>query len=273
MQRLLAFIENNFHLIIFLLLQAVCAVLLFRLNPYQRAFFSNSTNYITSSVNSTSSNVKNYFGLNQKNQDLQALFADSLSPLTDRYQLHFLGDSMEFRDSTSQLYHLIPAQVIYSSVNKADNLIVINKGSADGIAKGDGLISANGVAGVVIAVNDQFSTAMSMLNTNFKLVPKINGLEFFTEMVWDNQNPYTLKINRINKLEKVEVGDIVTSGNSSLIFPPDIPIGTVQKLESVEGSQYFNTRITTATNFRDLHYVFVVKNRYRNQIEEVLQDD
>ncbi|MFY0642853.1 MAG: rod shape-determining protein MreC [Bacteroidia bacterium] len=274
MQRLLAFIENNLHFILFLVLQVFSLTLVFKLNPYQRAYFSNSASGITSYVNNVSEEVRNFINLREGNRQLQHVYTDSVSKIKDIYQLHLLTDTFKVKDSSfNLLYEVVAAEVVFNSVHKAENVIVINKGRADGIEKGAGLISSEGIAGVVIAVGEHFSTAMSVLNTNFHIVPQINGQEFFTELIWNNQNPYTLKINKINRLENVNVGDMVTTGKSSLIFPAGIPIGKVTKLNEVEGSQYFDTEIETASNFRNLHYVFVVNNSKRAEIEEVMQDE
>lgn len=274
MQRLLAFIENNLHLILFLVLQVVCGVLLFRLNPYQQAFISNSSSAVTASVNGFSSNVQNYFNLGYSNVRLQQMYSDSFALRSRDYQLLLQNDTIKIQDSLNKpLYSAVPAQVVYNSVHRSNNTIVINKGSAHGVVKGSGVISAEGVVGVVTAVGANFSTVMSLLHTDFRIVPQINDQEFFTEIIWDNASPYTLSINKINKLEEIEVGDLVTTGRSSLIFPPNIPIGKISKLKTKEGSQYFDTEMTTTVNFRKLHYVFVVNNLYVDEISELMENE
>jgi rod shape-determining protein MreC len=126
---------------------------------------------------------------------------------------------------------------------------------------------------VIIAVGPEFSTAMSVLNTNFRLVPRINGQDYFTDLVWDNSSPYFMKINKINKLEKLKQGDLVTTGSSSLIFPPGIPVGYIESAELIPGSQYLDTEPKTATDFRNLNYVFVIYNSRQDEIEAVLNNE
>lgn len=274
MQRLLAFIENNLHLILFLVLQALCGLMLFKLNPYQQAFISNSSAAVTANVNDLSSSVRSYFNLGYSNKHLQEIFSDSFSYRSPNFRMIVQNDTVVIHDSLHKpLFGVVPAQVVYNSVNRTNNTLVINKGAEQGITKGAGVISAEGVVGVVTAVGPNFSSVMSLLHTDFRIVPQINGQEFFTDIIWDNSAPYTLKINKINKLEKIEIGDIVTTGKSSLIFPSGIPIGKISKLDPIQGSQYFETEMTTATNFRRLHYVFVVKNLYTEEIEALLNNE
>jgi rod shape-determining protein MreC len=274
MQRLLAFIEHNLHYILFVVLQAFCVFLLLKLSPYQRAYISNSAAIVTANANSFSSEVKTYFSLGKQNLMLQHAMIDSAFLVNPFLNLQHLGDTFEVRDSNqTPLYEMMSAQVVFNTVHKANNVFVINKGSNDGIKKGSGVLSSSGVAGVIIAVGPEFSTAMSVLNTNFRLVPRINGQDYFTDLVWDNSSPYFMKINKINKLEKLKQGDLVTTGSSSLIFPPGIPVGYIESAELIPGSQYLDTELKTATDFRNLNYVFVIYNSRQDEIEAVLNNE
>ena len=272
MQRLLAFLEHNLYLILFVLLQTVCAFLIFNLNPYQQAAFTHSATAITASLNQTSSNITDYIGLKDQNKLLQNQVAEIFLSSPNSV-LTYLNDTIEIRDSSRRsLYSMVPAQVLYNTVHKANNVFIINKGTKHGIHKNMGVVSSTGIAGIVLKSSEEYSTVMSMLNTNMKVIPTINGSEFFTELVWDNENPYSLKIKGINSLEEIKVGDPVTTGKSSLLFPKGIPIGKISKLETKPNSQYFNTEIITATNFRELEYVFIIINHKANELQELIQD-
>ncbi|MBR9861146.1 rod shape-determining protein MreC [bacterium] len=247
--------------------------MIFKLNPYQKAYFTNSSAAVTANINNFSTSVSNYFGLREQNIMLQESIIDSSIYHNPYLSLHYFSDTLEVKDTNAKpLFSMVPAQVVFNSVHKADNVFVINKGSNDGIKKGAGVISSKGVAGIITSVGPNFSTAMSVLHTEFNLIPQINGQEFFTDIIWDNENPHTLTINKINKLEPIDTGDLVSTGMSSLIFPAGIPLGYIEKLIPVKGSQYLDTKITTATNFRKLNYVFVVQNNYIQEIEDQLDE-
>ena len=272
MQRLLAFLEHNLYLILFVLLQIVCLFLVFKLNPYQQAAFTHGATSVTAHVNQTSTNITNYIGLKDQNELLQNQVAEIFLSSPNSV-LTYLNDTIVVRDSFKRsLYSMVPAQVLFNTVHKANNVFIINKGKKHGIQKNMGVVSSQGIAGIVLKSSDEYSTVMSMLNTNMKVIPTINGREFFTELVWDNENPYSLKIKGINSLEEIKVGDPVATGKSSLLFPKGIPIGTISKLETKTNSQYFNTEMVTATNFRELEYVYVVINHKANELAELIQD-
>ncbi|MDB9881568.1 rod shape-determining protein MreC [Bacteroidia bacterium] len=272
MHRLLAFIEQNLYFILFAVLQVVCSFLLFGLNPYQQASFTHSAAVVTANSNKLSSDVTGYLDLKNQNIILQNQVANQFQN-SSLGTIMYLHDTLKVKDSSRQhLYDLVPAQVVYNSVYKAENVFVINKGTIDGIKKNMGVVSSEGLAGIVLKSNAKYSTVMSLLNTNMKVIPNINGMEYFTELVWDNSSPQTMKIKGINKLEKIEVGDMVQTGQSSLLFPRGIPIGTITKLEQKENSQYFDTELVTTTNFRNLTYVYVVINRDAHLIAPLIEE-
>ncbi len=270
MQRLLAFIENNLHLILFVVLQIVCGFLVFSLNAFQQAAFTHSANTVTASVNKTVTNITDYLDLRQQNKELQYQLATQFNQSSSG-SLFYLKDTFTIKDSIRRpLFSMVPAQVIYNTVNRADNVFIINKGSLDGIKKNMGVISSQGLAGIVLKTSSKYSTVMSLLNTNMKIIPSINGKEYFTELIWDNESPYFMKLQGVNKLEKIIEGDLITTGHSSLLFPKGVPIGTVSKLSSKPNSQYFQTRIKTATDFRSLEYVYVIVNQQKEALEAML---
>lgn len=135
MQRLIAFIEHNIHIMLFVLLQAMCAVLLFSLNPYQQASFTHSAAFITDKSNELSSTVTDYFNLQQQNNLLQAQVSTQFKN-DARSSLFFMNDTITLRDtSRHKLFDVVPAEVVYNTIYKASNIFIINKGIKNGIQK------------------------------------------------------------------------------------------------------------------------------------------
>lgn len=273
MQRLFAFIEHNIHIILFTLLQVICGFLLFSLNPYQQASFSHSAALLSDGTNAFSANVTGYFDLQNQNQLLQEQVASQFKN-DSKSTLQCLGDTLTIRDTARKpLFDVIPAEVIFNTVYKANNTFIINKGTEQGVTKNMGVISSQGVAGIVLQSNSNYSSVMSLLNTNMSVIPTINDMERYSSIIWDNTSPDVMKIKGINKLEEIKIGDKVYTGKSSLLFPSGILIGEVSRLETTPTSQYFKTEIKTATNFRNLDYVYVIHNRDLEEIMELLPTD
>ena len=273
MQRLIAFIEHNFYIILFVILQTICGFLIFSLNPYQQATFSKASLGVTSSINKLSSDVYSYWDLKSQNIWLQNQISQQFKESFPQ-SLNYLNDTFLINDtSMHHIFDAIPAHVVFNTAHKSNNVFIINKGLNHGVRKNMGVISSQGIAGIVLSSNQKFSAVMSLLNTNMKVTPHINGQEYFTEMIWDNTKLNRLTINGINKLEQINIDDEVSTGNSSLLFPKGIPIGHISKINIMPKSQYFEIELKTATNFRNLEYVFVIINKEYSDLNDLISND
>ena len=125
MQRLLAFIEHNVHIILFVVLQVVCGFLMFYLNPYQQATFTHSAATVTASANQLTANVTGYLDLKDQNIKLQDQVADQFRNSPEAV-FHFLEDTLTIKDSNRvALFDIVPVQVVYNTANKGENVFVI----------------------------------------------------------------------------------------------------------------------------------------------------
>lgn len=161
-------------------------------------------------------------------------------------------------------YHYIPARVINNSIaDDRMNYITLNRGSKDGIEPNMAVVIANGIVGRVVKVSNNYATVLSVLSEgrayNAKLMDGTTGSIF-----WDNRSANSVSMTKIPKIADVQLGDSVfTTGYS--IFPENVLIGTVAKIETDKKSNARTLRILLSTNFRNLQYVYVVRN---NKVEE-----
>ncbi|MEN8732480.1 MAG: hypothetical protein ABF321_07905, partial [Bacteroidia bacterium] len=108
MQRLLAFIEHNIHIMLFVILQVVCGFLIFRLNPYQKATLTNSVASVTASSSQLAANVSGYIGLKEENLALQNKIAEQFRNESVS-SLYYLADTFTVRDTSRQpLFDIVP---------------------------------------------------------------------------------------------------------------------------------------------------------------------
>ena len=70
MQALLAFFTRYFHWVVFLVLEAVSGVMLFRYNSYQGSVWLSSANAVAGKVYDWSSSVSHFFTLTRINEEL-----------------------------------------------------------------------------------------------------------------------------------------------------------------------------------------------------------
>ena len=146
MHNLLEFLQKYNHWFVFVILEVVSMVLLFQYNSYQGSAWFSTANAVTGKIYEWDANVETFFSLTKVNQELtqrNAYLEQQVQQLSDSLYGVTKDSAIYHRDQFALLqnYRLIPAKVVANSLDKPDNLITIDKGSADGIHKDMGVIS------------------------------------------------------------------------------------------------------------------------------------
>jgi len=269
MRSLFRFLIRNYFVMMFLALEAISFSLMVSLNNYQRVAFVNSSNDLVGTLYERFSHLDDYFSLSRTNARLAAENASL------RKQLEFRIRNQEKypvnRPDTvdAPAYYFASAKVISNSVNKQFNYITLNKGSRQGIKPDMGIISADGVVGVITNVSPNYSTGLSILNKRLSIPAKINKNNYFGALVWDGEHSNTADLKEIPFHIIVNVGDTVVTSGFSSIFPEGIMIGTIKNFDVETGTNFYNIKVDLSTNFRTLKYVEVVKNTKQDELKKL----
>ena len=159
---------------------------------------------------------------------------------------------------TLKSYTYIAAEIIHASVNKSNNKFIINKGSKNGIEKDMGVISSNGVFGIVSEVLPQYSELIPIIHTDFKPSVRIKKNNYLSYISWDGSNSNSLNLNEIPLNIALTIGDtIVSAGLKNTAFPQGIIVGTVSKIRKDKGI-YQSITIKPSTNFKSVQYLYLL---------------
>jgi rod shape-determining protein MreC len=132
-----------------------------------------------------------------------------------------------------------------------------------------GVIGPNGVVGIVWNVSENFSSIQSILHEDTKITSSIEGTPYFGPLIWDGDDPNIVTLTDIpNQLNLKKNARVVTSG-LGVIFPPGILIGNVLKSGVKGGGSFLDISVKLATNFYALQYVYVVKNNFQKEQENL----
>ena len=162
MYNLQRFILKHHFVILFILLEVISILLLARSQNFHRSSLVNTSNAMVGKIYEWSSEIGNYFRLNSANKQL----AEENAML--RQQLSVVYDTTSCIFDTNEgdtLYKYIPAQVVNNSTNQANNYIIINKGTLDGIQREMSVMSTDGIVGVVTDVSRHYASVMSLLHS------------------------------------------------------------------------------------------------------------
>ncbi|MCX6185701.1 MAG: rod shape-determining protein MreC [Bacteroidetes bacterium] len=272
MRNIIFFLYKYYTFLLFLGLELLSFIIIYRYNNYQKASFLNYTGSVSSGFYNAISSTSSYFSLKNVNDSLQAENARLRSQLLNAfYQNSFTATKIN--DTTyKQQYEYISASVVNNSVTKRNNYITLDKGSDHGIEKGMGVICSNGIVGTVQFVSSQYCVVLSFLNSQSNLSVKVKKNNAFGSLIWEGDDPGEARLKDINKHVKVAVNDDIITSNYSTIYPEGIPVGSISSHYLDGGENFHSIHVKLNTDFGAIKCVYVIRNLFKNQqqlIEEI----
>jgi len=147
--------QRRKYCFLFVLLEFICLLLLFRFNNYQSGIGFTSANNFVGAVYNVSAEISSFFNLDIINKQLvlrnieleaeNSMLREklkSVSPDSIVDELHFTLNH--------QGYGTIPARVVNNTINMQDNYITLDKGTCDGIYPEMGVANGNGINSICV---------------------------------------------------------------------------------------------------------------------------
>ncbi len=264
MRNLFLFLIRFNHIFVFLILETVSIVFVIRNHSYHRTGFLNSSGVITGSIYNMYFKMGEFLNLGTVNERLMEENAAlrSRTGLADNPIPEFCIDSQ------SQ-YQFIPVKVINFTTSRSSNYITVNKGSAAGIKEDMGLITGNGIVGIINQVSENFATAMSVLHKDSRVSVKVARFNYPGTLQWNGGDPLEGEISGIPQHLPIANGDTIITSGFSAIFPENIPVGIITGVAPEKGSSFYNVRIRFSADLNKLQFAYVVHNIYQDEQHEL----
>ena len=217
---------------------------------------------VSGGISQSINDLKSYLSLKETNQKLlleNNLLKQELIYLEKSgYSFKGVGIDPKIKD-----YYVQPAEVIKNSFSNARNILIISKGSSDGIKKDMSVISSEGIVGIVKQTSENFSSVISMLYQDLKINAKLNNSGAFGSLSWEGLNPEQMTLSDVSVINKIALGDTIVTGGMSAYFPKGIPIGTILEFDKPNLGGYYTIKVKLLNNLTDLEYVYIIDNKKR----------
>ena len=266
MRNLLNFFLKYNYWFLFILLEVISFVLLFRFNNYQGSAFFTSSNQVAGMAYEAANNVTGYFHLKSINDDLVQKNVE-LELQMERLRsalMELTSDSTGLERMKSDAlkgYDIYRANVINNSLTHVDNYITLDKGENDGIRSEMGVINGSGVVGIVYHTSANYSVVIPILNSKSSISCKIKRSDYFGFLKWDGGSSEYATVKDMPRHSLFSLGDtIVTSGHSA-VFPGGIPIGTVEDMSDSHDGLSYLLKVKLFTDFGRLNDVRVIAQK------------
>lgn len=269
MRNLFRFIQRYHFFFLFLLLEVVALFFTLRNQHFHQAYLFHSSNTLAGQIYQTYDDLSSYLHLREVNEQL---LKENMQLMQQQRENFLITDQQVFehRDSVYQRrYTYLNARVINNSVSRRNNYMTLNKGRQHGIEPDMGVITGNGVAGIVMHVSDNFSSVMSLLHSDMLVSVKIGKNDHIGTLQWEGGDYRTAVMSYIPPHVNLSVGDSIFTSGHSLVFPENVFVGTIDDWEIRRGENFFTATVKMAIDHNRLSFVHVVKNLMREEQEEL----
>lgn len=272
MQQILNFLIKHNHWFLFILLEGISFVLLFSFNNYQSASMFTSTNEVAGNIYSMISDVDGYFKLNDENQALLEHNKELIREIEAlKEELATLKDSSAIAAFPDGKFRFNTARAVNNSLNKLQNFITIDKGENDGIGSEMGVFNDKGVVGIIYQTSGNFSLVMPLLNSKSMLSCRVKGSNSFCTLRWHGEELQYSYLIDLPRYAIFQQGDTVVTSGFSSIFPADIPVGEIERLEDSDDGMFYRARVRLFVDFASIDNVFVVGNDNKKEQDTLEQ--
>lgn len=266
MQQIIFFFIRNKNFLLFAVLFIASVALTLQSHTYHKNKFVHSANFLSGSVYSIKSSITGYFDLKEQN----AMLIEENNRL--RFMITQLQtdevDSVDVSSVVSQ-YKFVPARVINNFYSRTKNRLTINKGAGDSLRIDMGVITSQGIVGIVNNVSANYATVQSVLNTKSQINAKLKKSNQFGTLKWDAQRPDIVQLVDVPRIADVRLGDTITTGGKSTIFPEGILIGSVENFKLDEGDNYYEISVKLFNDMTNLRHVYVIENTAAEEIKQL----
>lgn len=133
--------------------------------------------------------------------------------------------------------------------------VTINRGTADGVAKGMPVVTVEGIVGQVLDTGSHYAKVLLACDPN-SAVEVLLQESRVQGILKGSGTGY--RMHYVLKNNEVKVGDqVVTSGQSD-VFPSGLPVGVVSKVTNNDRGMFLDIEIEPAVKFSQLEHVIIV---------------
>lgn len=158
--------------------------------------------------------------------------------------------------SLAEPYPLLPARVVGEDPTRWFKSVVIDRGSKDGVRRGDPVVSPLGVVGRVTQVAPGYSLVLLIIDPNHAMDVRI--LRNRTRGVVVGGRTSGCRLKYVLKKEDVRIGDVVVTSGLDTAYPKGLVVGTVSEIANPGEGMFQEITVVPGAHFDKLEEVSVV---------------
>lgn len=278
MRNLLLLIAKYSSTILFIILEVICFYIIISFNKSQSEIWVHSANLFSGNIDERVQNTTNFFKLEAVNDSLLTENAKLLETIINYRVISKQNEFQEYEamDSTLLQYKFIPARITGKTFNKRNNHITINKGSLDSIKVGMGVVSKDGILGLVKSVSNNYSLVMTILHSQCRISAAVKNNDHHGTLIWDNMDPSYMTLTSIPKHASINVGDTIITSGYSTVFPYGIELGTIHDYLIESNQDSYSVIVKLFNDLSKETHAYIISSKDKEEqlkLEEEIIDE
>ena len=174
-----------------------------------------------------------------------------------------LKDQLGFSELVG--FERIPARIIAKDPESRYLTLTIDQGTKDGVGKNMAVVTFQGgveaVVGKVVAVGTRTSLVVPINDVRSFVAARISTTrsEGLVTGQGSEYKPLLLKYISKTAVASIQFGDLVVTSGYESVFPPDIAIGRVRKVNTPDYLPSAEIELDRSLDFSRIEYVFVIR--------------
>lgn len=262
----LIFLFKKYNFFLFFLFLEALAIFIISSNTYHHSVINKATQEVSGNFHQCLTDVHNYFHLKQMND---SLLQENSELRTIINKPKSLKNRINIDTNYSYGYIFYPVHIINNSVINQKNYITLDVGKNDAVKNFVGVVSDNGIVGVLNNVSNNFSVAISILNTDFRVNAKIKENNEVGSLKWNGKSAYNVILEDIPSHIELKKGQNVVVGPYSKLFPENYPIGKIIDFEKGQ-SGFYKITVKLNNNMKSITSAYLIEKvqiKEQNELE------
>ncbi|MBR1858303.1 MAG: rod shape-determining protein MreC [Selenomonadaceae bacterium] len=225
--------------------------------------FQSVVSWVVTRLNFITSTVDDIMNVHEQNKlllaEIEQLRAKNLAASEFEAENQRLRALLGYKEGATQ-FDLLPARVIGREASTWSSTIVINRGTADGVADNMAVVTELGLVGHVSEAGLNSSKVQLILDPRSSVGTLIQRPESRVAGIveGDINNPTAPKMVNIPKNSDVIVNDVIVTSGFGGIYPKGIIVGHITDIKNDEGGLLKVALVETNVNFQKLEDVAII---------------
>lgn len=266
--------QNKTAAIIFILVFVLCSVFIVAktnvqvpaagktamafLSPFQKSFswLGGGVSDLKDSVEEVQNMKEELDELREEVKTLRSQNLNASEAISENKRLRAL---LNYKESATQ-FDLVAASIIGRESATWSSVVLINRGTLDGVADNMAVVTEMGLVGHIIEAGLNTSKVQLILDPRSSVGTLIQRPESRVAgiVMGDVNNPHAPKMVNIPKDADVKVDDMIVTSGFGGVYPKGIVVGKVKEIHNDEGGLLKHGIVATTVNFEKLEDVAVV---------------